>query len=75
MSSTDATIHVAQNFINTMLNPAPTISLITLGNAQKELLRYLAHILVKATSPSVPMRVPIEKLYPDKLQQVNKEKS
>ena len=59
MSSTEATIHAAQYLIRALQNPAPAIPLATLGNAHKEALRSLAEIFGKATSPAIPLRMPV----------------
>ena len=47
MSSTDATIYAPQDLIHELQNTARAIPLVTLGNAHKELLRYLADVFVK----------------------------
>ena len=58
MSSIDAIIHAAKDWIRALKNLAPTSPLVTIWNALKESLGYLADIFIKATSPEVPLRVP-----------------
>ena len=74
MSSTDDTIHAAQDLVQALQNPAPARPLVKLGNEHKEALIYLSDIFGKAISPAVPPRVLIEEAYPEKLQNVNKNK-
>ena len=75
ISSTNATIHAAQDLIHALQTPEPASPLVTLENAHKEALIYLADIFGKSTSPAVPPRVPVNQAYPDKLKQVIKEKT
>ena len=75
MSSTDAKIYATRYLIHSLHNPSPEIPLVALGNPQKEALRYIADISVKATSPAVPLRVPVRGEYQEKLQQVNHEET
>ena len=75
MSSTDATIHAAQDLIHALQNLAPARPLVTLVNVHKEALGFLSDIFGKATSPSVPPRVPIKEAYPEKLRHMNQEEN
>ena len=72
ISSTDANIHAAQYLIHALKNSVPSSPLVTLRNAHKGVLRYLADIFGISISPEEPPRVPIEEAYPDNLQQLNK---
>ena len=56
MSSTDATIHAAQDLIHALKNPAPKIPLIPLVNLHKEALIYPSYKFEKETSPRVPVK-------------------
>ena len=54
MSSTDATIHSAQDLIYSLHNPAPEIPLLKPGNSHKEALINLVEIFKKSTPPPPP---------------------
>ena len=73
--STDATIHATQDLIHALQNTEPARPLVTLVNAHKEPFISLADIFGKSTSPEVPLMVPIEEAYPEKLQQVNQKEN
>ena len=75
MSSTDSVIHVAQDLIYSLHNPAPAISLVKLGNSHKEALRPQVDIFEKANSPKISSRVSVRGAYQEKLQQVNQERT
>ena len=47
MSSTDAMIHAAHDLIHPLQNPAPVSPIVTIRNAHKGALIYLADILGK----------------------------
>ena len=55
MSSTESTINATQDLIHAMKNSAPVSPLVTLVDAHKEALRYLAYIFGKTTSTAEPM--------------------
>ena len=61
MSSTDATIHAAQDLIHALQNTEPASPLVTPGNAHKEALISLEETFVKAPPPAVPLRAPIKR--------------
>ena len=63
ISSTDSTIHAAQDLTYALQNPPPFSPLVTLGNAHKESLRSLADTFGKSTSPEVPPRVQVKGAY------------
>ena len=73
MSSTDAIIHAAQDLFNALKDPSPDIPVGTPGNSHKEALKYLAEIFGKATSPTVPPRVPVRGSHQEEFQQANQE--
>ena len=73
MSSTDATIHVAQDLIHALQNPEPASPLVALVNSHKEALIFLADIFGTITSPAVPPRVSVRRACQEKLQKVNQE--
>ena len=75
MSSTDAMIHAAHDLIHPLHNPAPASPIVTIRNAHRGALIYLANIFGKAAPSAVPQRVPINEAYPEKLQQVNSSKN
>ena len=75
MSSTDATIHAAQDLIHALDNSSPESQLVTLGNSQKEEFISLLEILGKATSPAVPPKVPIRGSYQEKSNSFTKKKN
>ena len=57
MSSTETKIHSKQDLIHSLHDSSPEIPLVTLGNKDKEVLRYLSEIFEKSTSPAVPLRI------------------
>ena len=73
MTSMDETYHAAQSFIYALQNPEPAISLVKLGNGNKEALMTLVEIFKKTNPPAVLPRVPVRKLGQKKLQEVNQE--
>ena len=75
MSSTDATIHAAQDLINALHHPSPASPIVKLGNGHKEELSTLAEIFRKSNPPAVPPRVPVRDVFQDKLQEVNQERT
>ena len=63
MTTTDATIHATHYLMYALQNIAPEIPPVKLVNTHKEALISLAEIFRKSTSPAVPLRVLIRKLY------------
>ena len=59
MSSIDAMIHAAYDLIHPLQNPAPVSPIVTIINAHKGALIYLAYIFRKESPLVVPLRVPV----------------
>ena len=57
MSYADSDTHVMQDLIHALYNNAPSITLMTLGDAHTTELRELAVILHEATPMEIPLRV------------------
>ena len=58
MSSTDAMIHAAHDLTHPLHNPAPASPIVTIRNAHRGALIYLANIFGKETPLVVSLRVP-----------------
>ena len=62
ISNIDAKFHVTQDLIYALQNLAPENPLDKLGNGNKETLSILAEIFSKASTPAIPLRLPVREV-------------
>ena len=74
MSSTDATIDVAQDLIYALYSPPPEIQLVETWKFIQWGIEVISRNIRKSNPPAVTPRVTIRGAYQEKLQQVNQEK-
>ena len=75
MSSIDATIHAAHDFIYSLQNTASASPLVKLGNGHKESFRTLSEIFRESNPLVVLPRVPVREVFQEKLQKMNQERT
>ena len=73
MSSEYATFHETHDLIYSLQNPALASPLIKLGNGHNEAFSTLYELFRKASSPSVPLKVPVREIVQEKLKEANQE--
>ena len=67
MSSMDATFRAAQDLIYSLYNRETTSPIVKLGDGNKETLRNISEIFLKANPPALPPRVPVREVFQKKL--------
>ena len=67
MSSMDSTFDAAQDLIYAIYNRETASPIVKLGDGNKETLRNISEISIKAKTPEVPPRVPVREVFQKKL--------